>query len=237
MTATMVCNVCAPSEPASRIGFPMSKNLQILLLEDVANDAELITEELRRGGLDFSANRVEASDEFLFQLKEHPPDLVLSDHGIPSFDGFTVLSLVRDRYPEVPFIFVTGHMNHEEIVKAFEQGANDCVLKGHLGHLVPAVRRALRQAAEQRKRKQREIEQEQIIQQLRDELGRLRTLNSILSICASCKKIRDTGGKWVSLQDYIGAHLNISFSHGVCPSCAYELYGKFLDGKSGGAPG
>ena len=43
---------------------------------------------LRKGGIAFRSKRVETKDDFLRELKLQSPDLILSDHGLPQFDGF-----------------------------------------------------------------------------------------------------------------------------------------------------
>jgi PAS domain S-box-containing protein len=129
----------------------MGKPLHILMLEDRPEDAVLVTEELRRGGLRFSFSRVDTRSEFLVQLAQGKPDLILSDHGLPAFDGFSALCLARQKCPDVPFVFVTGALGEEFAIRTFEHGATDYVLKHHLGDLVPAVRRALRLAKETRR--------------------------------------------------------------------------------------
>ena len=71
----------------------MENAVRILMLEDRPEDAVLVKEELRRGGLRFTFERVEARDDFLTQLAQYRPDLILSDHGLPSFDGFSALRI------------------------------------------------------------------------------------------------------------------------------------------------
>lgn len=51
------------------------------------------------------------------------------------------------------------------------------------------------------------------------------TLESILPICANCKKIRDDRGYWEQVDSYLDSVSNIKFSHGLCPDCAEKLYG------------
>src|SRR5829696_8040801 len=114
--------------------------------------------ELRAGGLAFDAKRVETRDEFVRELEHGPPDLILSDHGLPGFDGFNALALARERCPETPFIFVTGSMGEELAIDSLRSGATDYVLKTRISNLVPAVERALRLADERTKRLQAERE-------------------------------------------------------------------------------
>jgi len=54
-------------------------------------------------------------------------------------------------------------------------------------------------------------------------LSEVKVLNGLLPICSSCKKIRDDQGYWNQLEDYIDAHSEATFTHGLCPACALQL--------------
>src|SRR4029079_14500459 len=95
-------------------------------------------------------------DAFIRELEQFEPSVILSDHGLPTFDGFTALSLAQTRSPDVPFIFVTGSLGEEMAIKALKSGAADFVLKHHLATLPPALHRALNQAEFQIQRKRAE---------------------------------------------------------------------------------
>jgi CheY-like chemotaxis protein len=131
----------------------MNKQLRILVLEDMADDVLMIERELRKGGLVFHCKRVDTRQDFVRELHERTPDLVFSDHGLPSFDGLAALAVARQQCPEVPFIFVTGSPLEETAAETFEDGATDYVPKDRLSELVPAVRRAL-QLTDERARRQ-----------------------------------------------------------------------------------
>src|SRR5439155_16700479 len=102
----------------------------------------------------FQSKRVETRDEFMRELEHHPPDIILSDHGLPGFDGFTALAIARDRCPETPFIFVTGSMGEELAIDSLRSGATDYVLKTRISNLAPAIHRALGHAEERSRRRQ-----------------------------------------------------------------------------------
>ena len=53
------------------------------------------------------------------------------------------------------------------------------------------------------------------------ELDRLRKL---LPICSQCKKIRKDNKYWEDVDKYIHEHLNVEFSHSICPECVKKLY-------------
>jgi len=116
------------------------------MIEDEAHDAALVEHALKEGGFDFSFKRVDTENAFKEELKHFQPSLILSDHGLPAFDGFSALSIAQEKAPDVPFIFVTGSLGEEMAIKALKTGATDFVLKHRLATLPPAVHRALRQA-------------------------------------------------------------------------------------------
>jgi len=201
---------------------PVKSELRILILEDVASEVVLINHELRRGGFTFRSKRVETEEDFLHELQHEPPDVILSDHGLPGLDTFQALAVARKKCPDVPFIFVTGSMGEERAVEALKSGATDYILKGRLSNLAPAVKKALEQVAEREKQKQIEAEREQSVTELQNALDRLKALNGILTMCASCNKIHTTDGTWISLEDYVETHLGITFSQSACPDCVQK---------------
>jgi signal transduction histidine kinase len=124
--------------------------VRILLVEDVPADAELVIDELRGDGLKCVVECVDSEPDYLQALDSFAPDIVLSDLGLPDFDGYRALQLLRERQALLPFIFVSGTMGEEVAVDALRQGATDYILKNNTVRLAAAVRRALREAAEQR---------------------------------------------------------------------------------------
>jgi len=135
----------------------MNKELRILVVEDTPQDMALINHELRKTGLRFRSRRVESREAFLHELEHHSPDIILSDHGVPGFDGFAALAEARNRCPAAPFIFVTGAPRDEAARQTLHTGADDYVLKSHLNLLGPAVERALREASTRANRSQLEV--------------------------------------------------------------------------------
>lgn len=129
------------------------KTLSILILEDVPTDAELVEDELLQGGICFSSRRVATRDAYLKALEECTPDIILSDYSLPAFDGLSALKIATEKCPDSPFIFVTGALGEERVIELLKQGATDYVLKGRLLRIVPAVSRALQEAAERAERR------------------------------------------------------------------------------------
>lgn len=65
---------------------------------------------------------------------------------------------------------------------------------------------------------------ESLNRQLQEKIHEIKTLTGLLPICASCKKIRNDEGYWEQLEGYISEHTSATFTHGICPTCADELY-------------
>jgi PAS domain S-box-containing protein len=72
-----------------------------------------------------------------------------------------------------------------------------------------------------------EEQRERLIKELQNALTRIKTLRGLLAICASCKKIRDDRGSWERIEEYIRAHSEAEFTHGICPECVQKLYPEF----------
>jgi diguanylate cyclase (GGDEF)-like protein/PAS domain S-box-containing protein len=124
------------------------KLLKILLLEDSFTDAVLIERELKSGGIDFVSERVETEEQLDKALNDFNPDLILSDYNLPQIDPVKSLQKCKQRFPEVPFIFVSGAIGEDLAIETFKQGATDYVSKNRMSRLVPAVKRALKETEE-----------------------------------------------------------------------------------------
>jgi len=118
----------------------MERELKVLLLEDVPTDADLVENELKKNNIPFVSKRVETEPEFIAQLGEFLPDLILSDYSLPQFTGMDALLLAKEHSPHTPFIVVTGSINEETAVDCMKAGAWDYVTKEHLARLPSAIK-------------------------------------------------------------------------------------------------
>ena len=132
------------------------KALRILNLEDSPLDAELLHATLTDDGVECEILRVQTRADFAAALESGDFDLILADYSLPSFDGLSALKVAQEIGPEIPFVLVSGAVGEEVAIEALKSGATDYVLKQRLERLVPAVRRALREAEERAERKRAE---------------------------------------------------------------------------------
>lgn len=68
-------------------------------------------------------------------------------------------------------------------------------------------------------RKSAEEEREKLILELKDALAQVKTLSGLIPICGWCKSIRNDTGYWTSVEHYVKAHTEATFTHGICPEC------------------
>jgi PAS domain S-box-containing protein len=147
----------------------MERVLEILLLEDNADDVKLIELELMRGELPCRLQPVTSEKAFLNALKFYSPDLILTDYTLPGYNGIAAMKAAAELAPAVPIIMVTGSINEETAVECMKGGAADYILKPHLTRLTPAIRAAL-------ERKQARAEKELAEKAMRESERRFRNL-------------------------------------------------------------
>lgn len=120
------------------------KHIRILILEDSADDADLIERLLLKNGLNTDILRVDNKKEFEKALKEFKPDIILSDHTLPQFNSMEALKIVKAKSPKIPFMLVTGTVSEEFAVMSLKAGAQDYILKRNLTRLPVAIESSLR---------------------------------------------------------------------------------------------
>ncbi len=141
---------------------------RLLLLEDDPNDATLLRRLLLKEWPDCELVQADGESAFKMALIAGGFDLILSDYLLPGFDGLSALALARERFPDIPVVFVSGAIGDEVAIESLKAGATDYVLKDRLAKLVPAIRRALNEAEERACRRQTELRLLQSEEQYRD---------------------------------------------------------------------
>src|SRR6266850_253475 len=64
-----------------------------------------------------------------------------------------------------------------------------------------------------------------LVQELQTAIADVRTLEGILPICASCKRIKNEAGGWEAVEVFVRERTDAEFSHGLCPDCAVRDWG------------
>ena len=123
----------------------MKSALHILHLEDNPHDVALVQAALKSAGIAHELTTVQNRAAFVAALESARINLVLSDHSLPDCNGLDAIQIVRQRWPELPVILVTGTLAEEQAIDLLKSGATDYVVKDRLARLAPAVRRAVQE--------------------------------------------------------------------------------------------
>lgn len=204
------------NESVQDLDEPTLPQRKVLVAEDDRISRRTVVSALTRGGNQV----VEAEDGVqAWEALQDPnaPRLAILDWMMPGLDG---LQLCRDlkgardgknRY----LILVTAKGERQDVVKGLEAGADDYIVKPFDAEELRArVRVGFRVLDLQEKLAQRVDDLEQAISQIKQ-------LQGLLPICSYCKKIRNDGNYWQQVEEYLGHHSEVKFSHGICPMC-YE---------------
>jgi len=154
-------------------------------------------------------------------------DLVLMDVLMPEQDGVEACRQIKTcaDLRDVPVIMVTADNDLSNLRAAFAAGANDYINKPVQSvELLARVSSALALKQETDRRKAHELELQRSNEELQRALREVKVLRGLIPICASCKKIRNDGGFWQQLEEYLSQHSEAEFSHGLCLPCIKRLY-------------
>ena len=212
--------------------------MRILIAEDEPTSRLLLDRTLKQWDHEvvITENGREAREAL---AQEGAPQLAILDWDMPIEDGVEVCRWARSEphLRQLYVIILTTKDSEDDIVQGLSSGANDYVTK-------PFARRELQARIDVGIRV---VElQEELAQRIRDleaSIAREKTLKGLLPICSYCKKVRDDGDYWQQVEQYIESHADVSFSHGICPTCfkdvvepelaEFEAKTEEKDGKSG----
>ena len=68
-----------------------------------------------------------------------------------------------------------------------------------------------------------EAEKERSLRELQEALAKIHTLEGLLPVCLSCKKIQDQAGDWEPFEYYVRTHSAAKVAHRICPECAKAI--------------
>jgi two-component system, NarL family, sensor histidine kinase UhpB len=145
----------------------LSKCYRILLLEDNPDDAELMQFELSEADFQFVSHRVDKKIEFLRQVFDFKPDIVLADYSLSTFNGMDAFHMLKEEKLVIPFILVTGVLSEQLALECVKEGVDDFVLKSSFKRLPSAILSAIKKKEVQLEKNKIAIELEKSHQELR----------------------------------------------------------------------
>jgi PAS domain S-box-containing protein len=126
----------------------MEHTISILHLEDNQVDSKLVQSLLEKANVKFKYLLAEDEKDFLFHLEKRDTDIIISDYNLPGYPGTEALLYIKNNYPQIPFLFLSGTIGEDAAIETLLNGATDYVLKNKMERLVPAVKRAYKEAQE-----------------------------------------------------------------------------------------
>ncbi len=123
----------------------VTKKLNVLMVENKADDAKQTKRVLLEGGLHLDYHRITTIDALRNALNNKNWDIILSDYSLPEINAETILSVLAALNQDVPLIILSSHVGEEAANTLMEMGAHDYVMKENMARLVPAIRRSLRE--------------------------------------------------------------------------------------------
>jgi len=211
---------CEPLEFSRRV-------MRVLIAEDDSLTLGLLTELVRKW--DYETISVNNGDKAWETLRrDNNPLILLADWQIPGQHGDELCRLARTRLTAKPLhiILTTAtQLTVESKVRALAAGADDYLLKPYdpreLLARLHVGERALGLQVELRKR----------VVELEAALAQVKQLQGLLPICSDCKRIRDRQDHWQTIENYLAARTDATFTHSLCPICLEERM-KELDQKA-----
>jgi phosphoserine phosphatase RsbU/P len=146
--------------------------------------------------------------------------IAILDWEMPKLDGLELCQKIRELDRDTPMyiIMLTGRDTTDDIVHGLDAGADDYITKPFNENEL----RARIRVAERMVRVQESLAS--TVDELRQALEHVDTLQGILPICMHCHGIRSDDEAWHRLEKYIESHTMAKFSHSICPDCMAKHY-------------
>jgi diguanylate cyclase (GGDEF)-like protein/PAS domain S-box-containing protein len=121
----------------------VSKPVNVLLIEDLEDDARSVMESLRNSGFEVTYRCVRNGAEFGMALACEHWDAVIANLEMPGLPGFDALRIFLSTDSDIPFILISNTFIEEIAVSGIKAGASDYVTKDRMARLAPALAREL----------------------------------------------------------------------------------------------
>ena len=127
----------------------MNRQAKVWVVDDDSSIRWVLERALTQANID-NESFVDA-DQLLRRIDAEQPDVIISDIRMPGTDGLQLLSLLSEKYPDLPIIITTAHSDLDSAVASYERGAFEYLPKPFdLDEVVAVTERAVAQTQEKR---------------------------------------------------------------------------------------
>ncbi len=198
--------------------------MRILIADDDQTSRSILTAVLKKLGHEVlaTADGLQAWDAL---QQPDAPRLAILDWMMPGLDGLEICRRRRATQTTAPpyLVLLTSRSSREDVVAGLDAGADDYLAKP----FAPEELRVRLQVG------QRIVELQDTVTaqaaQLSGTLAELKTLQSLVPVCAHCHRVSTDEGLWRRLASYVETHPEAEFTPGSCPDCQ-------ADGREHGTP-
>lgn len=188
--------------------------IQVLHIEDNAGDAILLRTLLTASsGQDFNlthAIRLSAAFEL---LEKTTFDVLLLDLSLPDSFGIITFQRIREKYPQIPVIVLSGLDDEAAAMTTVQAGAQDYLCKDELNERM--LPRAIRYAIERHRGDER-VDEER------------RLLRSLIDALPDQIYVKDCQSKFVSCNNAVMKHLNVDKMEAIVGKSDYDFFPQSL---------
>ena len=193
--------------------------ISILMVEDNPADILLIKEYLaERQRFPYDIMEAETLESALGLLAHYDFDVVLLDLSLPDSSGLDTVRRLMTKFPDIAVIVLTGLQDEDTALQSVRYGAQDYLEKQQLSPVM--LSKSILYSIE---RKLAVQEKEELLNDLTLALEKIRSLEGILPICVSCKKILTDDQQWLQIEKYIADRSGSDAAQLVCPACRDAL--------------
>ena len=206
--------VTTPDSPTAKsVSLPA-----VLIAEDEPVSRRLLEGTLRRWGHEVLVT-VDGDEAWRVLQGPEAPSVAILDWMMPGIQGVEICRLVQAQESPTPpyLILLTANTQRANVVEGLEAGADDYMGKP-FDHDELRARLIVATRVVQLRRKLADR-----VEELEAAISRVKQLHGLLPICSYCKKIRDDKNYWQRVEEYVGSHADVQFSHGVCPQCYEQI--------------
>jgi DNA-binding NarL/FixJ family response regulator len=115
----------------------------ILIVEDNVLLAATMERFLRDYGHMDKVTIAPSGEIALDQLRQSMVDLMLVDVALPGMSGIDLVAVIRNLYPHLPCLMLSGHYETEYVRRALDSGAKGYVLKNEPRSILTAIQQVL----------------------------------------------------------------------------------------------